>query len=99
MTVSWDRCIHVYGDRSQHEVTLLRKVTAAHSADIVAVAVSRSLSVIATGADDGSIALWDFQVKAASLPGSWHVCLLFIGWLSLGHVAWCDLASPLFMGA
>ena len=74
VTVSWDRCIHVYSA----ELELMRKVIAAHDGDIVGLAVSRSLSLIATSSDDGMVALWDLQVseRGGGNCGAGRVCLV-----------------------
>ena len=62
VTASWDRCVHVYNDMLQHDLPLLRRIMQAHPTDILAMAMSRPLSLIATGGEDGTVALWDFQV-------------------------------------
>ena len=78
VTSSWDRCVHVYNDKLE----LLRRVVHAHDTDIVSLAVSRSLCLIATGGAEGLVKLWDFQVCVCT-PASWgYVCLLvclFVG--------------------
>ena len=63
VSCSWDRSVHVYSDLQQTELPLLRRILKAHDTDIVSLAVSRPLSLMATGGEDGIIRLWDFQVR------------------------------------
>lgn len=71
MSASWDRCIHVYNDLLQHDLPLLRRIVSAHPTDITALAVSRPLSLIASGGEDGTVALWDFQSCRSCGQVSW----------------------------
>jgi WD40 repeat protein len=61
--------------RDPSEMTLLRRVINAHSTDILSLSVSRLLSVIVTGCEDGLIRVWDLQV---SCPPS-RFCVHFGG--------------------
>ena len=68
VSVSWDRNVCIYDDGNNDGLTLLRVIRFAHDRDITCVAFSYQLSVIATGAADGSLRLWDFQVRRRPRP-------------------------------
>ena len=64
LTASWDRSLRAYGygalaSGSEGHMPLLRLVENAASADISAMDASRPLGLIATGATDGTLRLWD----------------------------------------
>lgn len=62
VTASWDRAVHVYDENeATSRDALLRCVNHAHEADIVAVAMSRDLGLVATAAADTTLRLWDFE--------------------------------------
>ena len=66
VSVSWDRCIHVYDERDPGCAPLLRLVYNAHAADIRSLAFSYDLSLLVTSGDDRCVNVWDFQVCRAS---------------------------------
>lgn len=66
VSASWDRSIVVHDDMDNERGILLRDVSDTHTADIACMALSDHLSLIATGAVDGSVHVWDFEVRAAS---------------------------------
>jgi Ca2+-binding EF-hand superfamily protein len=69
ITSSWDRSIHVYHDTPPLDGenpylksrTLLRTIEDAHTSDITCTAVSRRLSLIATGDTNGWVKVWDLE--------------------------------------
>ena len=61
ITASWDRRLHVYDENYTSSLVLLRAVEDAHATDILCAAYSRSSSIIATAAADGSVHVWNFQ--------------------------------------
>ncbi|CAM9373949.1 unnamed protein product [Chrysoparadoxa australica] len=86
VTVGWDRSIHVY---DQIPVTgngssLLRIMEEAHDTDIICLAVSHSLGLIATGGADGSLKIWDYQFSYLdgradeAINGTEPLCLCFL---------------------
>jgi len=58
VTASWDRSVAVFSDRSGGGMSRIRTMLDAHSADISAVSVNRSINLVATGAIDGTLRLW-----------------------------------------
>ncbi|CAM9325025.1 unnamed protein product, partial [Phaeothamnion confervicola] len=84
VTASWDRCLRAYDEVAEDSnASLLREVNGAHDADITALALSRPLGLVATGAADGTLRLWDFQywfrdADAAQLGGAELLQLLFL---------------------
>lgn len=60
VTASWDHSIAVWDENDPEDVVLLRRIVKAHHADINAVAVSHDLSLIASGASDSTVHVWDF---------------------------------------
>eukprot|EP00935_MAST-01C_sp_MAST-1C-sp1_P000880 g880.t1 len=60
ITASWDREIRVYNDMEHLHLAPARRITHAHRADITTMAFSHTLSLIATGAQDGSLKVWDY---------------------------------------
>ena len=62
VTVSWDRTLRVHDEKpNTEECPTLRTVVNAHDADINCVAFARELGLLATGAADGTLRMWDFQ--------------------------------------
>ena len=57
LTASWDRSIRVYNDTDPDANEPTREVINAHAADISTLAFSHSLSLIISGAQDGSLKL------------------------------------------
>lgn len=53
--------LQVHDEEPQEELPSLRTVAAAHPADVTQCAFSYPLSMIVTGARDGSVRMWDFQ--------------------------------------
>ena len=72
VTSSWDGAIRVFLDEPPREGesvlsetrTLLRSIEHAHNSDITALAVSRELSMIASGESQGKIKIWDLEFCA-----------------------------------
>jgi WD40 repeat protein len=60
ITASWDRELRVYNDMEHMHLDPMRRVAFAHRADITTMAVSNQLSLVATGAQDGSLKIWDY---------------------------------------
>ncbi|OQR99627.1 hypothetical protein ACHHYP_05427 [Achlya hypogyna] len=58
LTASWDRSLRLYDDDSPKP--LLRCITDAHDSDIKCLAYSYHLGLVATGAADGSLKIWDY---------------------------------------
>lgn len=63
-TVSWDRSLRVY-EYGEHrikddELPCIRIVENAHAADITCLDVNRNLGLVATGAADGTLRIWDY---------------------------------------
>jgi len=62
VSVSWDRSLVVHDEKPNTEdCPALRTVTNAHDADINCLAYSRELSLLGTGAADGTLRVWDYQ--------------------------------------
>eukprot|EP00948_MAST-09A_sp_MAST-9A-sp1_P004208 g4208.t1 len=61
ITASWDRSIRVFDDTKANTLECLRVVHKAHSCDIVSLAFSHNVSLIASADMFGVIKLWDFQ--------------------------------------
>src|SRR5690606_30224557 len=53
-------CLRVYNDECRPEESVLREVIA-HDCDIISLAFSRELGLIATGDCKGTARIWDFQ--------------------------------------
>jgi WD40 repeat protein len=60
ITSSWDRELRVYNDMEHMHLNPMRRVAFAHRADITTMAFSHTLSLVATGAQDGSLKIWDY---------------------------------------
>lgn len=97
VSASWDRTIVVHDDMDNQQGILLRDISHAHTADIACMALSDHLSLIATGAVDGSVHVWDFEVRVSPLlsrgragPGTPH-------WpwkMAFSHHSTATAASP-----
>ena len=62
VSVSWDRQLVVHDEKpNSEECATLRTVVNAHDADINCLDFSRELSLLGTGAADGTLRMWDFQ--------------------------------------
>ncbi|RHY66069.1 hypothetical protein DYB30_003240 [Aphanomyces astaci] len=59
LSASWDKSLRVYDDMATNN-PLLRSISDAHESDIKCLAYSHSLSLVATGSNDGHIKIWDF---------------------------------------
>jgi WD40 repeat protein/Ca2+-binding EF-hand superfamily protein len=68
VSTSWDKSVRVFDEAAPGEglghppsVGAIRSVSDVHSRDVVCMALSYSLSLVATAATDFNIRLWDFQ--------------------------------------
>ena len=61
LTTAWDRRLCVWDENPREEVELLRMTHNAHQADILCMAHSRRLSLIATGSTDLLVHVFDFE--------------------------------------
>ncbi len=61
MSCGWDKAIRIHDEESM-DGELLREVVNAHSADILCVAHSYELGILATGCRLGEIKVWDYQM-------------------------------------
>ncbi|TMW63890.1 hypothetical protein Poli38472_014800 [Pythium oligandrum] len=61
ISVSWDSTIAIHDESESERGVLLRRLTGGHTTDISALSFSYHLSLIASGASDHSLQLWDFE--------------------------------------
>ena len=61
VSVSWDRSVAIHSESEAEEGVLLRRIENAHSNDITALAHSYNLSLIATGGEDCTVKVWDYE--------------------------------------
>ena len=54
--------MHILDDSSNDDMEVMRSVFDAHSAPITCAAFNYAMSMVATGASDGTLRVWDFQV-------------------------------------
>eukprot|EP01029_Cantina_marsupialis_P010351 TRINITY_DN2354_c0_g1_i1.p1 TRINITY_DN2354_c0_g1~~TRINITY_DN2354_c0_g1_i1.p1 ORF type:complete len:1690 (+),score=531.32 TRINITY_DN2354_c0_g1_i1:171-5240(+) len=62
ITASWDRSIIFADEMDPDELAMLRKISNAHDSDISTCAFSYELSLLASGAANGNIRVWDYQM-------------------------------------
>lgn len=58
---SWDCCINIHDESDSERGVLLRRMVGGHSADITALRFSYNLSLVASGASDYSLQIWDYE--------------------------------------
>ena len=61
VTASWDGAVQIYDDTEDGGSVLLRRMTGGHAGDVTALAFSYHLNLVATGASDGAVVVWDFE--------------------------------------
>ena len=61
ISTSWDRSIAIHDEEKADRGVLLRRMNDGHTSDVTCSDYSDTLSLIASGSSDTTVALWDYE--------------------------------------
>jgi WD40 repeat protein len=61
VTAGADKDVRLHDESPQHTLSLIRRIRGAHAVEITALAADRHLGLLASGAADGTVRVWDWE--------------------------------------